>query len=185
MTVPDNCEAVRVRYVSSSTTAVEWYASPVIIVQGASSQYYGAPSWLTNPDAQILKALELPAGAAAGVADTYQGYGGRPVTSVTPRWEFGSDQWLTPDYVQFAAKNGRPVGLHVQRPYSELSADSGTTNADEDFGAYAAIARILRDQGDEREADKWEMRAAKLARARRYGRHAPKPLFSPREPVGV
>jgi hypothetical protein len=177
--IPSGCENVRVRYVSNSTGAVQWYVSAPVVLQSTRDHAYVAPSWLTSPATQIIEARSLPAGGAGEVANSYHALTQRPLRDETPL-TYRSDRWLTTNYVIVAASEGRPVYFLVKRPYAELSALTDPTNCDEDYLTYSAISRIYDDRGEEEKARKWGLRAAEIARAKGYGtegfRIVPNPL---------
>ena len=137
-----------------------------IIVQSDRRRYYPGPSWLTR-QSQIVGSIRLPQGYTSDVADSYIPFG------ELVRTELGidfirSDRDVNPVRVGFSNPGNDPIGLVVQRAFSELAGDNSTTNCDKDYVAFKTVSNILRDRKDSAWRH-WAGRASKQARKFGYG----------------
>lgn len=176
-TVTSGTETAAIRF-TAGTGGVVFRISAPVIVQRQGWGAYPAPSWLTAPKAQLVQARTWLQGRASSAADTFVALtapiGG--ASSVAPSWR--SDNWITPNYIMVEA-HSRPTYFVVKRAYDELTSLTSTTNCNEDFVTYSAIARIYRDRGEQGSAREWGLRAAEIARAKGYGSDGAKIVENP------
>ncbi len=164
--VPTGSEEMRIRFTSNANLD-EIDVSPPVLVQPQGWHAYPAPSWLTNPKAQLVQAREMPTGAGGTENDVYLALTRPPrAGEIAPGYR--SDNWVTPNFVNVETRS-RPTYFVVKRAYDELTSLTSTTNCDEDYLAYKAISKIYADRGEERDERKWGLKAAEIARAKGYG----------------
>lgn len=166
LTVEDNMEQAQVRYLATATDT-EFFISPPVIVQSFAGRPYPLPSWLVNPKRQIEGALYLRQGFSSEVEDSFIALSRASAVAPVPA-ALRSDRSLTPGRVILQADARGPIAFKCQRPFAELTLDTDSTNADEDYVAYGVVARLLHDKGDD-DWRKWRDRAQEIAVARGYG----------------
>ncbi len=165
--VPSGCETMDIQFVAESS-GITFHISPPVIVQVQGWHSYPAPTWLTDPEAQILASMQLPQGRASTNADVYIALTNPPQAG--PEYAlYRSDNWLVPNQLMVQSVGNRPTYFVVKRAYDELTSLTSTTNCDEDYLTYKAISKIYADRGEERDERKWGLRAAEIARAKGYG----------------
>ena len=151
-----------------STVAVSgFFISPPVIVQSFAGRPHAIPSWLVNPRRQIEGAIYLRQGFSGVAADSFIALSAENSTAPIPQ-ALRSDRWVTPGRIILQASAAGPIAFMCKRPFAELASDTESTNADEDYVAYGAVARLLHDKGD----DGWRNyrdRAREIAVARGYG----------------
>ena len=165
-TVADDMEIAQIRFIGS-TNASEFYVGAHVIVQSFAGRPHALPSWLVNPRRQIEGALYLRQGYSSEVADSFIALSQENESAPVPV-ALRSDRSLTPGRVILQADTRGPIAFKCRRPFAELTSDTGTTNADEDYVAYGVVARLLRDKGDDGWRD-YRDRAREIAVARGYG----------------
>ena len=170
-TVPAGCEEMRVRFTSNAASD-DIYISQPVLVQSLWQRTYVAPSWLTEPDRQIERAMVLRQGAASEATDAYVA-----LSREFERWPLPdflrSDRFAIPNRIQFAGTSKGPIALLCHRTFGELSADTDTAGLDRQYVAHAAAANLARTA---RNPD-WRTIAAtsgpiarRVAHAREYGK---------------
>ena len=165
-TVADNMEIAQIRFIGT-TNAAEFYVSSPVIVQSFAGRPHPIPSWLVNPSRQIESAIYLRQGFASEVADSFIALSAENSVAPVPQ-TLRSDRSLTPGRVILQASAAGPIAFMCQRPFAELTSDTASTNADEDYVAYGVVARLFRDKGDDGWRD-YRDRAREIAVARGYG----------------
>ena len=164
--VPSDVEEMRLRFISVTATGV-CFISPTVIVQSFAGRPHAIPSWLVNPRRQIQGAIYLRQGFASEAADSFIALSQENDPAPIPQ-TLRSDRSLTPGRIILQASSAGPIAFMCQRPFAELTSDTASTNADEDYVAYGVVARLLRDKGDDGWRD-YRDRAREIAVARGYG----------------
>lgn len=171
-TVPDGAEEMRVRFTSNANLDDIYISSPVLI-QSMFERTYVAPSWLTEPDRQIERAMVLPQGfASPDAADSYVALSREFERHPLPDF-IRSDRFANPNRVQFRGSARGPVALLCHRTFDELDANTDTAGLDRQYVAHQAAANLARTA---RNPD-WRTIAAtsgpiarRVAQARGYGK---------------
>ncbi len=141
--VPDGAEEMYLQFASQAASDACYVSGPVAI-QSQWERAYVAPSWLTEPERQVEKAIYLPQGYAS--PDASQAY-----AALTRQY----DSWPMPDFiradrfanrvrVQFKGTSLGPIALICHRTFATLSADTDTTNLDRQYLAHQAAVNLTR-----------------------------------------
>lgn len=164
--VPAGCEEARLQFLATATDT-QFFLSPPVIVQSSAGRPHALPSWLVNPRRQIKGAIYLRQGFSGPVDESFIALSRMGTPAPIPD-ALRSDRSLTPGRVILQADTRGPIAFMCQRPFAELTSDTASTNADEDYVAYGVVARLLHDKknGDYRT---WQARAQEIAVARGYG----------------
>lgn len=164
--VPDNCEAVRVRFLSDATAASEFYVSAGVVLQSLWRRHYAVPSWLTRPE-QVKGSRYMPQGWTSEAGDSYAAF--------SSEWESGPDlNWqremrgLNPLRVEFKGRMLAPVALLCARPPVDLTDDTTDSPVDREYLKCKALSLIFRDHGEGALHGYWRDEANKIARALGY-----------------
>lgn len=164
--VPTTARSMSVRWTAAGATSIVFSVSPPVVVQSDRRRTYVTPSWFIREN-QVRNVLAFQQGYASDVSDSYISLS-EPARTVSDLNFYRSDRDANPLRVEFCNYGDDPIGFEVMRPFSELSYDTATTNADLTYVSVKTVANILKYRGD----DRWRgfaVQAAKRAQALGYG----------------
>lgn len=150
---PATCKSLSIRLVGVANTNVAYWDN--ITLRPTTGRDMPLPSWFM--DEAWFEELEVWGGGAASTTDHVDSLLDSRYRTIVPWWRVLVDHsGTTPYKVEFAAPptNGH-LFARTLRPYTELSADTDSTNCNKDLIRAYALGRILSDRGDEKGAARW------------------------------
>lgn len=150
---PATCKSISIRLVGVANTNVAYWDN--ITLRPTTGRDMPLPSWFM--DEAWFEEPEVWGGGAASTTDHVDSLLDSRYRTIVPWWRVLVDHsGTTPYKLEFATP---PINGHLfartLRPYTELSADSDSTNCNKDLIRAYALGRILSDRGDEKGAARW------------------------------
>lgn len=184
VTIPDNCEQVRLR-LQSNASADDIYLAAHVILQSLTGNHYPLPNWW-DAETQINGWGYMPLGRVSEDADSYVALSA-PFQAHDAPQIVHDELAVTPmRLIMDSNRSQEPVFVNIQREFSEITMGAAGSNAtttpiDREFIVYRTVANIMRDMGDETFRG-WNRMANERARLKQYHRRGvwidPNPLVS-------
>ncbi len=141
--VPDGIEEMYLQFVSQASSDA-CFISPPVAIQSLWERAYVAPSWLTEPERQVERAVYLPQGyASPDVSQTYAALSRQYDSWQMPDF-IRADRFINRNHVQFKGTALGPIALICHRTFATLSADTDTTNLNRQYLAHQAAVNLTR-----------------------------------------
>ncbi len=184
VTIPQDCEQVRMR-LQSNAASDDIYLAAHVILQSLTGNTHPLPNWWDS-ETQINGWGYMPLGTVSEDADSY--------VALSREWRNARQVQVVQDELAVhpmrlilrAGRSQEPIFVNIQREFSEITmgatgSNATTTPIDREYIVYRAVANMMRDMGDETFRG-WNRMANTRAVRKRYHRRGvwfdPNPLVA-------